>query len=263
MDGPTRAGAKAGSPERACEFSPAQESVPVASQGVYRNRLLRRCVPADLALLATNLVPVALECGQVLIEPGLPIRELVFPESGFVSVVTGRRGDGAEIALIGCEGLVGAVPALLGVDRTPDTSVVQVAGHGHSIRMEALEAAVAGSSSLLRLLLAFVQTLYLQTAQTARANLTDNLESRLARWLLMCQDRLGSADIAVTHELLAMVLGVQRSSVTVAIQMIEGRALIKAQRGRVRVMDRHGLEAAAGCSYGLPETEYARLIGTG
>ncbi|GLS44771.1 Crp/Fnr family transcriptional regulator [Methylobacterium brachythecii] len=215
---------------------------------------------ADLALLVPSLVPVPLDRGQVLIEPGQPIRELVFPESGFVSVVTGRSGGEVEIALLGCEGLVGAVPSLLGIDRTPDTSVVQAAGRGYRIRLEALETAVDRSPTLRRLLLTFVHTLYIQTAQTARTNLTDNLEARLARWLLMCQDRLGGSDIAVTHEFLAVVLGVQRSSVTVAIQMIEGRALIKARRGRIHVVDRRGLEAVAGTSYGLPEAEYARLI---
>ncbi|WP_244612387.1 Crp/Fnr family transcriptional regulator [Methylobacterium haplocladii] len=230
-------------------------------QPPVRNRLLRHCEASDFARLEPHLVPIQLDLRQSLISPNEPIDQLVFPESGFVSIVTGRPGRQTEIGLIGNEGVVGAVPVLLAGDRTPDAHFVQAAGHGLSIGVEALRAATEASKSLEKLLLSFIQTLMIQTAQTAYANLSHTLDTRLARWLLMCQDRLGGSELAVTHEFLGIMLGVQRSSVTVAIQMIEGNQLIRARRGRIEVLDRPGLEAAAGDSYGLPEAEYTRLIG--
>ncbi len=232
-------------------------------QPTIRNRLLRQCEPSDFALLEPHLTPIRLDLRLPLIAPHEPIRDLVFPESGFVSIVTGRPGRQAETGLIGHEGVVGAVPILLAGDRTPDAHFVQAAGHGLRIEVDALRAATRASKSLEKLLLNFIQTLLIQTAQTAYANLSHTLDTRLARWLLMCQDRLGGTELAVTHEFLGVMLGVQRSSVTVAIQVIEGNQLIRARRGRIEVLDRAGLEAAAGDSYGLPEAEYARLIGTG
>lgn len=233
----------------------------VSVQPSVRNRLLRHCNPAEFALLEPHLVPIQLDLKLSLISPHEPIRDLVFPESGFVSIVAGRQGRQAETGLIGNEGLVGAVPILLAGDRTPDAHFVQAAGHGLSIGVEAFQAATRTSRSLEKLFLSFIHTLLIQTAQTAYANLSHTLDTRLARWLLMCQDRLGGTELAVTHEFLGIMLGVQRSSVTVAIQVIEGHQLIRARRGRIEVLDRPGLEAAAGDSYGVAEAEYARLIG--
>ena len=100
-----------------------------------------------------------------------------------------------------------------------------------------------------------------QTAQSALVNGSSIIEERLARWILMCRDRLDSNEFPITHDFLSMMLGVRRSSVTDAIHLLEGANLIKATRGNILIVDRDRLERAAGASYGVPEAEYRRLIG--
>ena len=100
-----------------------------------------------------------------------------------------------------------------------------------------------------------------QTAQSALVNGSSIVEERLARWILMCRDRLDADEFPITHDFLAMMLGVRRSSVTDAIHLLEGNLLIKATRGNIQILDRARLEHAAGASYGVPEAEYRRLIG--
>jgi CRP-like cAMP-binding protein len=101
----------------------------------------------------------------------------------------------------------------------------------------------------------------IQVVQTALANGRAKIEERLARWLLMAQDRLDDGNLQLTHEFIALMLGVRRPGVTDAINDLEGKGLIRSARGRVRIVDRKGLEAAAGGIYGVPEAEYRRLIG--
>ena len=111
-----------------------------------------------------------------------------------------------------------------------------------------------------RFLLRFVDCLMIQTSYTAVANVRQRLESRLARWLLMCEDRAGSK-LNITHEFLSIMLGVRRPGVTVAIQVLEGKGLIRASRAKIVIRDREGLIKLADGSYGAPEAEYERLLG--
>ena len=101
---------------------------------------------------------------------------------------------------------------------------------------------------------------HVQTCQTAFVNASYQIEVRLARWLLMCHDRLDGDELRLTHEFLATMLGTQRTSATLAVQSLEGHRLIKAQRGRITILNRKALEDLADDGYGLPEAEYARLI---
>jgi CRP-like cAMP-binding protein len=233
--------------------------VSLLEQSAVRNRLLKRLSPGDFGLLQPHLRPLATELRQGLIQPHVPITELFFPETGYASITTAGSGK-VEIGIIGSEGVVGATPILLGSDRTPYDHFVQSAGEMIAITASELTAATESSPTLRRLLLRFVQTLLIQTAQTAFANASYNIEVRLARWLLMCQDRIHGDELTVTHDFLSFMLGVQRTTVTLALQMLEGNRLIKARRGRIAVLDRAGLLAVAGDSYGIPEGEYARLI---
>ena len=102
-----------------------------------------------------------------------------------------------------------------------------------------------------------------QTSGTAFANAEHTMETRLARWLLMCHDRVDGDEIAITHEFMAMMLGVRRAGVTTAIHVLEGRDLVEAKRGVITILDRAKLEALADNAYGLPEAEYARLMAEG
>ncbi|KQQ40866.1 CarD family transcriptional regulator [Methylobacterium sp. Leaf125] len=228
-------------------------------QSAVRNRLLRRLSPSDYLLLQPHLRSMPTELRQGLIYPHRPIQDLYFPEAGYASITTSGTSK-VEVGIIGPEGVVGAAPVLLGSDRTPYDHFVQNAGEMLAIDAAALLAATEESLALRNLLLRFVQTLLVQTAQTAFANASYNIEVRLARWLLMCHDRVIGDELTVTHDFLSFMLGVQRTTVTLALQLLEGNRLIKARRGRIGVLDRTGLLGVAGDSYGVPEAEYLRLI---
>lgn len=229
------------------------------TQSSVQNRLLRVLAPQDFELLRPHLQSMKTELHQVLITPHVSILKVFFPEVGFASITTEGLGK-IEVGIIGREGLVGAAPVLLGTDRSPHDHFVQASGEVFAIGVDALQGVVAQSESLRNLLLRFVQTLLVQSAQTAYVNASFDIEARLARWLLMCQDRLGGSEFALTHEFLSMMLGVQRTSVTLSLQTLEGHRMIKARRGRIEVVNRDMLIATADRAYGVPEVEYARLI---
>ena len=216
--------------------------------------------PADFALIEPHLMMLAATAGSALIVPNVAIDHLYFPEKGFTSVTIDAHAGPIEVGMIGCEGLVGASPLLLGVDHTPHQSFIQMAGKNLRIATPDFRTVVAQSSTMRALLLRYVQALLIQTTQTVFANAVCDVESRLARWILMCHDRVDAQDIHITHEFLAMMLGVRRPSVTLAIQALEGHGFIKATRGLIRMLDRAGLIRATKGSYGAAEAEYASLI---
>jgi len=111
------------------------------------------------------------------------------------------------------------------------------------------------------MLLRYVQTLLVQTAQSTATNASHRVESRLARWLLMCHDRIDGDEIALTHEFMSMMISADRSGVTVTLHILEGAGMIWSKRGRVIIRNRELLEDLAGDGYGVPEAEYSRLIG--
>jgi len=230
-------------------------------QATVRNRLLQALSRDDFALLQPHLEPIPTELRQTLIAPNEPVRQLFFPETGYGSLVTQVSGVGKiEAVLIGREGVIGATPVLLGTDRTPHHCFIQAAGEMLVIDTPKLCAAVDQSPSLRKVLLRFVQVQFVEAVHTAFVNATYQTEVRLARWLLMCHDRVDGDELTVTHDFVSMMLGVQRTSATLAIQALEGAGLIKAKRGRMTILNRQALQAVADGSYGMAEAEYARLI---
>jgi CRP-like cAMP-binding protein len=230
-------------------------------QASVRNRLLKALSAGDFARLQPHLQRRATELRQTLIRPQEPVTQLFFPEIGYVSVTADVAGNRVEVGLTGCEGLVGASPVLLGSDRAPYHEFVQSPGEVLAIDTAAFCAAVDESPTLRRLMLRYLQTTMVQVRQTAYANAAYTMDVRLARWLLMCHDRVDGDEITITHDFIALMLGVQRSGATLAVQSLEGSRFIKAQRGRITMLDREAMLAFADGSYGVPEAEYARLIG--
>lgn len=227
----------------------------------FRNQLLSGLSEAQLGALAEHLEPVELPVKMVLEVPGEPIEHVYFPASGITSIVAiSRDGKRVEAGLFGRDGMTGPV-VLLGADRSPHETFVQVAGSGHRIEVAALREAMAAEPGIRDRFLLFVHASALQVAQTALVNAKNTIEARLARWLLMCLDRTNGDELVLTHEFLSLMLGVRRSGVTVSVHILEGRGLIRATRGRIRVLDRGALEAAADGGYGIPEAEYQRLLG--
>src|SRR5215212_1236880 len=225
--------------------------VSAPQQSALRNQLLARLAPEDFAPLQRLLEPVELELRRVLIEPNKPIEHVYFHERGYTSITTNGQGNKIELGLIGREGMVG-VPIALGVRISPLQFFVQLAGDGLRIASEDLEEVIDERPSLHRVLLRYAQVMSVQTSGTAFANAEHTVETRLARWLLMCHDRVDGDDILITHEFMAMMLGVRRAGVTPAIHGLEGDGLIQAQRAVITILDRKGLEELADSAYGLP-----------
>jgi CRP-like cAMP-binding protein len=235
--------------------------MPQLQQHAVRNRLLKAMSADDFALLQPHLQPMATQLRQTLIAPNEPVTRLFFPEVGYSSIVAEGSGGRIEVGIVGREGLVGASPVLLDSGTTPYHEFIQHPGEVLAIDATNFCAAVDHSPTLRKLMLRYMQTKLVQARHTAFMNGAFNMDVRLARWLLMCHDRLDGDEIVVTHEFISMMLGVQRSGATLAVQTLEGNHLIKAARGRITVRDRGGLLALADGGYGTPEAEYARLIG--
>jgi CRP-like cAMP-binding protein len=231
------------------------------SDSTYRNKLLEALSPKDMGSIAPHLELVKLALRQVVEVPNQPIKSAYFIERGFISVVANGTSDmSVEVGLIGREGVTG-LAVLMGDDRSPHPSYVQQEGSGYRIGTKTLRGLMQGSATLHGLLLNFAHIFMVQSGQTALANGRANIEQRLARWLLMAQDRNDGDEIALTHEFLSVMLGVRRASVTNAIQALEKRKLISRKRAHIVVADRKGLERASGNTYGVPEAMYRRLIG--
>jgi CRP-like cAMP-binding protein len=197
---------------------------------------------------------------MLLQEPAAPIEYVYFLQTGVGSVLARLDGQAFEVGLVGREGLIGA-EVLLDAQRAPHAVIMQVAGSGFRAPTTELLRLLSEDHALRTLFNHFIYTLLVQAQATAIANSRARLEERLARWLLMVHDRVDGNTLAVTHEYLAAMLGVRRATVTQTLHVVEGKQLIRARRGRIVVIDRPGLEALAGSSYGLPEREYERLVG--
>ncbi|WP_338011497.1 Crp/Fnr family transcriptional regulator [Methylobacterium sp. Leaf113] len=179
-----------------------------------RNRLLQRLSADDFARLQPHLRPMPTTLRQSLIHPNEPVTELYFPETGYVSVMADVAGNRIEVGMTGREGLVGAPQVLLDGGWASYHEFVQGPGMVLAIGRAPFSAAVADSPTLRRLLLRYLHTTLTQARQIAYANAAYTLDVRLARWLLMGHDRVDGDEIPITHEFLALMLGVQRPGAT-------------------------------------------------
>ena len=230
------------------------------NQPQMRNQLLSRLPAADIVDLAELMESVPLQLDQTLVEPFATISHVHFVESGFLSVVA-NSGDReqAEIAMVGREGMSGFSLAL-GCDQVPHRIFVQRSGSAYRMKRENFMQACDTSPALKSAVLLYSQVFTTQVAETSRANARHTVETRLARWLLMAHDRTDGDDLPLTHEFLSLMLGVRRPGITVSLHVLEGEHMIRARRGNIRILDRSKLEEAARGSYGLPESEYRRLL---
>lgn len=212
------------------------------------NRLLAALPRKDYRTLLPFLEPVTLAFQDVLYEPNARIRHVYFPSDCFISMLTTVDGGrAAEVGLVGYEGMIG-VPVVLGAAVSPFRAVVQ--GGGTAMRMNIVDfrREFSTSAALRRELFLFTHLLMIQIAQTAACNRFHVVIQRMARWLLMTRDRVNSNEFRITQEFLALMLGVQRSRVSVAAGSLHARNLISYRRGTVTILNQRGLEAAAcGC----------------
>jgi CRP-like cAMP-binding protein len=226
-----------------------------------KNHILEALLAHDRALLEPHLQAVDLPMRFVIETANRPVTHLYFPDAGIASVVArGARDQIIEVGIIGRDGVTGC-GALLGSDRSPNDVNIQVAGSGTRIETQRIREAMRQNEGLRGKLLLFVQSFLQQASQTALANGRATLEIRLARWLLMAHDRIENHRIPLTHDVLAIMLGVRRPGVTVALQKLQGSGCVTTHRNAVEILDRGGLEKLAGGFYGVPEAEQERLTG--
>lgn len=230
-------------------------------QGRFRNNLLRRLPETSLARFAGRLERIELPRAHRLSSPHQPMEHAYFFESGIASVVVrSPEGQHSEIGIIGRDGMC-PTSAILDVDADPFSILMQMHGEACRIPACALKAVLAEDGEVRRLFSRYTQALAVQQAYTALSNAAHHVDERLARWILMCHDRVDGSDISLTHEFLSVMLAVRRPSVTTALHVLEGMKLIYSGRGVVSVRDRAGLEAFARDTYGECEKEYERLVG--
>lgn len=226
-----------------------------------QNRLIELLPRKDRLQLLAVCEPVQLILGSVLCEPGSATRHVYFPVDSFISLLTQVDGKPAlEVGMVGREGMLGAELAL-GVATTPLHALVQGEGAAWRIGGVAFRRELAGSVALQRGMQRYLYVLMSQLASSAACLRFHLIGPRLARWLLMSQDRAHSDRFRVTHEFLAYMLGVRRVGITAAAGHLQRSGLIEYRRGHLTVLDRTGLEAAACSCYATDRKVYARLLG--
>jgi CRP-like cAMP-binding protein len=209
------------------------------------NQILSSIPENEYNLVRPHLEPVELPHQRILHEAGEKIEFAYFLNQGLASlVVLTSDGHSVEVAIVGREGIVGT-PLAVGIHRGPYRSIMQIAGSGTRIKAEVLEDKLREAPELRLMLNRYVLVQGLQIAQIAACNRLHEIEQRLARWLLMCQDRVGSDILPVTHEFLAQMLGTGRPSVSLAAGILQKAGFIDNLRGTVRIVNRKQLESAA------------------
>jgi CRP-like cAMP-binding protein len=227
----------------------------------FDNRLLAALPKRDQQQILSHCDAVELRRGEVLSEPDERIRDVYFPTDSFVSLVTPPENHaGLEVRLVGNEGMIGT-PLILGVEITQIRTLVQGAGPTWRLSSEGFGEALRQSDALRGRLHRYLDVLMNQSTQLLACTRFHSVEARLARWLLMSQDRAHCDHFHVTHELLALLLGVRRVGVTKAASALQARALIHYHRGDVTVLDRAGLQGAACGCYGAAEALYEQGLG--
>ena len=228
-------------------------------QSSTANRLLKALSREDYDLLNGHLVPVQFELRDVISEANAPITDVYFLEDCIISLIAERSEDRIEVGMVGREGLVSAAVAF-GATHSPFKLLCQRDGQAFRLSAEQLRASVLQSPTLAAVLGRYLYYPTSQTPQTADSNVSLNMEARLARWILMTDDRSDGYELTLTHDFMAMMLGTRRPSVTTAMHVLEGAGMIRAERGIITVLDRDKLESLSGGSYGVAESEYDRLI---
>lgn len=227
-------------------------------QAASRNLILSQLSPDDFALLQPQLEFISLKTRQRVETPNKAISHVVFPEIGIVSVVARGSGDHhIEVGIIGREGMTG-LPVVMGTDRSPNDTYVQCSGEGWRIKSDGLRKGMQKSSTMARAFQLFTHVFLIQASHTALANGRATIEERLARWLLMAQDRMDGDKLMLTHEFLATML--RRAGVTIAMGALAAEGLIASSRGTITILDRKGLLKMTNGYFGAPERESRRIF---
>lgn len=211
-----------------------------------KNDILAALVPflnEEDGRFVSRLEPVELTHGLVLYEIGEQVRHVYFPNNALISLVT-QMIDGkiVEVGLVGSDGMSG-LTALMGEETSPERAIVQIPNGAMRVELSVIKEEFMRGGQLQKLLLQYARRLMRQVSQTAACNASHTAEERLARWFLMCLDRVGGTELNLTQEFMAEMLGTRRATVSLAAMVLQNDGLIQYNRGHIKIMDRPGLEA--------------------
>ncbi len=216
-----------------------------------KNHILLSIGDEEYRSIRPHLKLVDLPHHASLHEPNETLEFAYFPNSGVVSlVVVTREGKTVEVGMVGNEGLVGTA-AVVGLTCSPHRAIVQISGEGFRLGVEPLRTVLRSAPQLQTMVSRYAVVQGMQAAQTAACNRLHTIDQRLARWLLIIQDRLNSGLLKITHDFLATMLGTDRPSVSLASGVLQRKELVECTRGAVKVLNRKGLEEAACECYGV------------
>jgi CRP-like cAMP-binding protein len=224
------------------------------------NKILLSITDTEYALIRPHLESLSMPHHLSLYEPGQPLKFVHFPNTGMVSLVIATEdGKTVEVGEVGREGFSG-VQAAVGINKNQVREIVQIAGEGLRVKIDALKSVLQSAPGLERILTRYAVVQGMQFAQTAACNRFHNIEQRLARWLLITQDRVDSAMLTITHDFLATMLGTDRPTVSLAAGILQDKQAIEYTRGTVQILSRTKLEESACECYGVIQ-QYNHEIG--
>jgi CRP-like cAMP-binding protein len=231
-----------------------------ATQSPIQNRILAALPPEEYERLQKHLTPVSLPLGETLYRPEENITEVYFVNTGVISFVASLKDGGSvEVGLLGNESMIG-LSIVLGDDLSPNHAIVQIADGALRMKASALREELKSDGQLLGLLLRSILLMIKQVSQTAVCNASHPVGQRLARWLLMCHDRVNGDQLKLTQEFISQMLGIRRSGVSEAAILLQGNGLIEYSRGHITILNRAGLEEFACECYGIVRAEAERLF---
>jgi len=224
----------------------------IASDGKpVANKILLSIPENEFSAIGAHLEPVGLPRHSILHEPSEKLNFAYFPNAGLISVVVAMEdGKTVEAAVVGNEGAAG-IPSAVSLTRSPLREVVQIAGEGFRVRVSTLQEVLKSAPEFQMMLSRYAVIQGIQVAQTAACNRLHDVEQRLARWLLMAQDRVDGGSILITHDFLATMLGTDRPSVSLAAGILQKKKNIEYSRGAVKILSRKKLEGSACECYGV------------
>jgi CRP-like cAMP-binding protein len=226
-----------------------------------RSHLLAAIPASEFRQLKAHLTTVDLRAKDRLAEPNRPIEAVYFPLDAVLTMAAvDRDGEAVEVGSVGCEGMTG-LAVVLGAEQSTSRVSVQVGGQAERMDAAVLQREVHRNDHFRRLLHLYIQAFMTQIAQSTACNRLHAAEQRLARWLLICRDRLGRDEMPITQETMAVMLAVRRATVTEAASGLQRQGLIRYRRGVVSIVDRPGLEAATCECYQIVREEFDRLLG--
>ncbi len=226
-----------------------------------KNKLLAALKKSEYQRLLPQLEEVFLPSGQILHKPNEPIQFVYFPTSAIISLTAPLENLTIEIGIVGNEGMVG-LPVFWGGNTTVHTAIAQVKGNTMKLDAEVFRSECSQNETLRKLLLIYTQALFTQVSQNGACRANHTIDKQLARWLLSVQDGIQEDEFVLTQEFISQMLGVRRASVSEGSAALQKMGLISYSRGRIKILNRTGLESASCSCYQVVKSELTRLLGS-